>query len=124
MGMFVTTKLFCLFDSFNILFFFLFVPLLMIFLFLFIFRGTNSIAIYLRSVIAVILPLTLYICLWQIVLNFYSEITSNDERASKFVSNEPDSKTIEKFMTEDEYHLTKKNLKINARALKENDTIL
>ena len=59
-----------------------------------------------------------------IVLRFYSEIHQNDRKSQNFVLQQrPDINTIEKFMTEDEFNLSKKNLKINARALKENDNI-
>ena len=59
-----------------------------------------------------------------IVLRFYSEIHQNDRKTQNFaLQQQPDIKTIEKFMTEDEFNLSKKNLKINARALKENDAI-
>ena len=59
-----------------------------------------------------------------IVLRFYSEIHQHDRKTQNFVLQQrPDIKTIEKFMTEDEFNLSKQNLKINARALKENDSI-
>ena len=87
------------------------------------FRNTNSFEIFIRSITAALLPLTIYICLWVLVLRFYNEIVQIDRKTRKFAHHNRNLRTIENFMTEDEYNLSKQNLKVNARALKENDAI-
>ena len=67
--------------------------------------------------------MTVYIYLWVLVLRFYNEIVRIDRKTRKLAHHSKDLRTIEKFMTEDEYNLSKQNLKVNARALKENDAI-
>ena len=57
------------------------------------------------------------------MLRFYNEIVQIDRKTRKLAHHNKDLRTIEKFMTEDEYNLSKRNLKVNARALKENAAI-
>ena len=86
-------------------------------------RQTNSFEIFLRSVTVATVPLTTYICLWVLVLRFYNEIDQIDRKTKKLAGQNRDLRTVEKFMTEDEYNLSKRNLKVNARGLKENHAI-
>ena len=53
-------------------------------------------------------------------MRFYREIERSDNVMAEFATEITDSRIIRKFMTLDEYELSKRNLKINARAHTEN----
>ena len=61
--------------------------------------------------------------MWVLVLRFYREIQDYDNNMTDFPSENASVRIIRKFMTEDEYALSKKQLKINARGYKENKFI-
>ena len=81
---------------------------------------TNSVVVFLISMLAIVPPLTINIYLWVSVLRFYREIADYDNNMAAFPSQKTNVRIIRKFMTEDEYALSKKQLKINARGYKEN----
>ena len=81
---------------------------------------TNSVVHFLISILAIVPPLTINIYLWVSVLRFYREIADYDNNMAEFPSQKTNVRIIRKFMTEDEYALSKKQLKINARGYKEN----
>ena len=58
--------------------------------------------------------------MWTSVLRFYREIHEYDKNIITFPTTNANTRTIRRFMTEDEYSLSRRDLKINARAYKEN----
>ena len=70
-----------------------------------------------------IIPITLFIYFWVLVSKFYQEIQTEENELANFAKQNTNARIIKKFMTKDEYDLSKRNLKINARGFKENKTL-
>ena len=75
---------------------------------------------YITSLSVSLPAYVLAIYLWVSVLRFYQEIKEYDDRIFTFPTEITSARTVRKFMTEDEFALSKRNLKINARAHTEN----
>ena len=75
---------------------------------------------YITSLSVSLPPYALAIYLWVSVLRFYQEIKEYDDRIITFPTENSSVRIVRKFMTEDEFALSKRNLKINARARTEN----
>ena len=87
------------------------------------YSGTHVTFIYIVSVILGIIPITLFIYFWVLVSRFYQEIETEEKELASFAKQNTNPRIINKFMTKDEYELSKRNLKINARGFKENQTL-
>ena len=79
--------------------------------------------IYIVSVIMGIIPVTIFIYFWVLMTRFYQEIETEENELANFAKQNTNSRIIKRFMTKDEYDLSKRNLKINARGFKENKTL-
>lgn len=87
------------------------------------YSGTHVTFIYIVSVVFGIIPITLFIYFWVLVSRFYQEIQMEENELVNFAKQNTNPRIINKFMTKDEYELSKRNLKINARGFKENKTL-
>ena len=72
------------------------------------------------SFVASLLPTALSIYLCTTVSKFYEEIGDCEENDITFPTKNMTPKLMRKFMTDDEYALSKRHLKVNARACREN----
>ena len=82
--------------------------------------GSGVTFIYIVSVVVGIIPITIFIYFWVLVSRFYQEIQAEENELANFAKQNTNARIIKKFMTKDEYDLSKRNLKINARGFKEN----
>ena len=87
------------------------------------YSGSEVTLVYIVSVLIGIIPITLFIYFWVLVSRFYQEIKNEENELVTFAKQNTNTRIINKFMTKDEYELSKRNLKINARGVKENKTL-